>query len=174
MQGSLIVYFKLALIRYDGCPGPTSLAWPVQKETEVDAMQRAVPSDDLIGLLRLFVANTVDWRTMHHRLDRHSDLCAQQADLHAGARVLWVAQRLTVPSRYKFCVATVRDATRIAWSLRLATATDNTCAPVVGNISKCQCRGPSSKRVGKFMRIDDSVKAKESSGVPRPAPFALR
>ena len=56
MQGSLIVYFKLALIRYDGCPGPTSLAWPrVQKETEVDAMQRAVPTDDLIGLLWLFV-----------------------------------------------------------------------------------------------------------------------
>ena len=89
-----------------------------------------------------------------------------------GPTFLWVAQRLTVPSRYKFRVATVRDATRIACSLRLATATDNTCAPVVGNISKCQCRGPSSKRVAKFMRIDDSVKAKESSGVPRPAPVA--
>src|SRR6516162_7819632 len=175
MQGSLIVYFKLALIRYDGCPGPTSLAWPrVQKETEVDAMQRAVPSDALIGLLRLFVANTVDWRTMHHRTG--PSFRSMRA---AGGPTCWstgsvVAQRLTVPSRYKFCVATVRDATRIAWSLRLATATDNTCAPVVGNISKCQCRGPSSKRVGKFMRIDDSVKAKESSGVPRPAPFALR
>ena len=88
MQGSLIVYLKLALIRYDGGPGPTSLAWPrVQKETGVDAMQRAVATDDLIGLLRLFVANTVDWRTMHHRLDRHSDLCAQQTDLHfCGSR----------------------------------------------------------------------------------------